>query len=359
MEKTTTRLPVKQLVMPDNSAIAAVVALDLGDQRSFLCRIEPDGSVSKSEKLATKRKSFLREFNNQPRLRVALEAGSQSNWIAALLANLGHEVLVVNPRRLKLISESLNKNNRHDAHCLAELALTCPHLLHANPPRSEQTQLDRIELTARDNLVKSRTQFVNFVRGQLKNFGRRVKTCEPSALAKLVRDTLKTGATPLLARLEPTLAMIETLSTAIRQADKRIDELSKTRYASTELMRQIRGVGPLTSSAFALTLDNDPERLRADRDAGAFVGLKPKQRESGSRSPDMPITKLGDPLVRRYLVQCAQYVLSRNGEQSALRRWGLKLVARKLAVLMHVLWSRSEVYEPRRGMPQSELEIVA
>lgn len=375
MKKITTRPRTAQNILPDNSNIAAVVALDLGDRSSFLCRIELDGTISKSEKIATNRKSLLREFKDQPRLRIILEAGGQSNWIAILLANLGHEVLVVNPRRLKMISESLNKNDRNDTHSLGELGLTCPHLLRASEPRSEQTQLDRIVLVSREALVKSRTQCINCVRGQLKNFGIRVKAGTSETFTKHAREALQAPETAVLhAQLEGLLEIIDELNTQIRQADAKIAELCAKRYEATELMRQIRGVGPQTSLAFALALDNDPGRLRTSRDAGAYVGLKPKQRESGSRSPEMPITKLGDPLLRRYLVQCAQYVLSGRGEDSALQRWGKRLherggknakkravvaVARKLAVLLHLLWSRGEVYEPLHGIPVDKLAATA
>ena len=112
-------------------------------------------------------------------------------------------------------------------------------------------------------------------------------------------------------------------------------------------------------------LDNDPRRLRRSRDAGARMGLRPKRRDSGERSPQLSITKTGDRLLRRLLVQCAQYILGRHGTDSALRRWGLRLaarggptakrkaivaVARKLAVVMHVLWRRDEVFDPFHGM---------
>ena len=88
------------------------------------------------------------------------------------------------------------------------------------------------------------------------------------------------------------------------------------------------------------------------------------QTDSGQRSPELSITKSGDRLLRQLLVQCAQYILGRHGEDSALRRWGLRLagrggkaakrkavvaVARKLAVLLHVLWKRDTDFDPFHG----------
>ncbi len=176
------------------------------------------------------------------------------------------------------------------------------------------------------------------------------------------------------------LTTIGQWSGQIQRMDKRVKRLGETRYPATALMRQIQGVGPATSLAFALALDNHPERLRKSRDAGAFVGLRPKQRESGSRSPELGISRIGDRTLRCLLVQCAHYVLGRHGQDSALRRWGLQLaerggknakkraivaLARKLAVLMHLLWSSGQVYDPFYGVereverPAAEAQAVA
>jgi transposase len=160
----------------------------------------------------------------------------------------------------------------------------------------------------------------------------------------------------------PLLEEIENLTGRIHEYDKQIEELAKTKYPQTELMRQIPGVGVVTSLALALTID-DPNRFHKSRNVGSYLGLQPKQSESGSSKPQLSISKAGDHLVRRLLVNCAQYILGHFGPDCDLRRWGLSLmahggknakkravvaVARKLAVLMHKLWMSGEVYEPLR-----------
>ena len=132
-------------------------------------------------------------------------------------------------------------------------------------------------------------------------------------------------------------------------------------------LRTHPGVGPLTALAFVLVLNNDRSRFRRSRDVGCFIGLRPKQRESGQRAPQLGITKAGDPLLRRLATQCAQYVLGPFGKDSALRRWGISLasrggknakkraviaVARKLVILMHRIWITQEIYEPLRGVAE-------
>jgi len=128
------------------------------------------------------------------------------------------------------------------------------------------------------------------------------------------------------------------------------------------LLKQVHGVGTLTALTYLLTVE-DPNRFRRSREAGAYFGLRPKQRESGGCQPQLGITKEGDAYVRKMLVQCSHHILGPFGPDSDLRRWGLKLaerggknakkralvaVARKLAVLLHKLWVTGEVYEPLR-----------
>ncbi len=141
--------------------------------------------------------------------------------------------------------------------------------------------------------------------------------------------------------------------------DREVERLCQERYQETGGLRQISGVGPLTALAFVLTLE-DPHRFAKSRDVGAYLGLRPRQRDSGGHRPQLRITKAGDALVRRLLVMAAHYILGPFGPDTDLRRFGLRLaerggkaakkraavaVARKLAVLLHRLWITGEVYQ--------------
>jgi transposase len=151
------------------------------------------------------------------------------------------------------------------------------------------------------------------------------------------------------------------LTQQIKAADKKIARLSLERYPETRLLRQVRGVGPVTALAYILTIE-DPERFQKSRDVPAYLGLVPRQDDSGSHKSQLGISKAGDELVRRLLNQCAHYILGPFGEDSDLRSWGFGLmgegknsklkrravtaVSRKLAVLLHRLWVTGEVYDP-------------
>ncbi len=160
--------------------------------------------------------------------------------------------------------------------------------------------------------------------------------------------------------LEPLLREVESLNEHIQEYDRRIAQLAKQDYPEVELLQQVKGVGELIALTYILTIE-DPHRFRKSRDMGCFLGLRPGRRNSGQSEPQMHISKEGDRYLRTLLVQGAHYILGPFGEDSDLRRWGLKLaerggknakkraiiaVARKLAVLLHRLWVSGEVYEP-------------
>jgi transposase len=112
--------------------------------------------------------------------------------------------------------------------------------------------------------------------------------------------------------LTPVLDQIEQLSSQLREYDKRIEQMSKTEYAHIQLIRQIPGVGAITSMAFTLTID-DPHRFGRSRDIGGYLGLPPRRGDSGDSKPQLSITKAGDHMVRRLLVGCAHYILGHFG----------------------------------------------
>jgi transposase len=331
--------------------------LDLGDRNSCYCVLDEAGRIQLEQRVRTTAKALQEVFGAMPRSRVALEIGTHSPWISRLLSKLGHEVIVANARKVRLIGESRKKDDRLDAQTLARLARIDPQLLYPVKHRSVQAQADLMTIRARAGLVRARTALVNTARGLAKSYGERLRGCN-------VRDMdpeKAEGLSPELQRaLEPLLATIEELSERIVEYNDRIEARAQTSYPQVELLKQIKGVGTLIALTFVLTLE-DPHRFRKSRDVGGYLGLQPGRRNSGQSEPQMHISKEGDPYLRTLLVQGAQHILGPFGVDCDLRRWGLKLAerggrnakkraivatARKLAVLLHHLWVSGEVYDP-------------
>jgi len=336
-----------------------IVGLDLSDKQSTFVVLDRRGQTVEEGKVTTSPAGLKKQFGKSP-CRIAIEAGCHSPWVSRLLAEMGHEVIVANPRQVALIAQNQRKTDRLDALRLARLARIDPQLLSPIAHRSQQAQADLELLRAREQLVQARTALINHVRAAVKSLGERLPGCSAPIFDRKMVQLLPPG---LRAALEPLLAVISQLTQRIRGMDRQVVNLIEERYpAARALMDQLNGVGPLTALAFILTIE-DASRFHRSRNVGAYLGLTRRQRDSGERTPQLHISKAGDAFLRRLLVQCAHYILGPFGLDCDLRRWGLGLagragkkraitaVARKLAVLMHRLWSTGEVYEPLRRQP--------
>jgi transposase len=335
--------------------------LDLGDKYSYLCLIDQQsGQVIEEGRLRTTPEAFRRRFASEQPMRIAIEAGTHSPWASRMLEECGHEVLVANARKLRLIYSNKRKTDEVDAENLARLARVDPKLLYPLKHRSEESQAHMAILRSREALVGSRTQLVNHVRGAVKSFGARLPKCPAVSFHNKAPEHIPEA---LLPALGPILETIGSLTKRIREYDRRLETISKETYPETELLRQVEGVGPLTALTFVLTVE-DPHRFERSRSVGAYLGLVPASDRSGDRDPQKRISKEGDEMLRKLLVSCAHYVLGPFGSDSDLRRHGEKIasrggknakkravvaVARKLAVLLHSLWISAEVYEPLRN----------
>ncbi len=342
----------------DDAISGFTVGIDLGDRHSYLCLLDTEtGEVVEEARIATSLEAFERRFSDSEPVRIAIEAGTHSPWASRVLEGCGHEVLVANSRKLRLIYAEGNKNDELDAQNLARLARLDPKLLSPIEHRGEVSQAHLALLRSREALVEARTKLINHVRGIVKSFGSRLPKCSPESFHHKVRGLLPE---PLVPALAPIFETIGSLTSSIRSYDRELEMLSRELYPETALLRQVQGVGPLTALAFVLTLE-DPTRFGASRAVGAYLGLAPGTHQSGDSDPQQRISKRGDEMVRRLVVNCAQYLLGPFAEDSDLRRHGEKIaerggknakrravvaVARKLSVLLHRLWITGEAYEP-------------
>ncbi len=333
------------------------IGLDLGDRWSFYCVMDEAGQVILEQKLATTAEAMKQTFARIPRSLIALETGTHSPWVSRRLGELGHKVLVAHAQKVQLITKSTRKDDRHDARTLARLARIDPELLGPVRHRSAQAQIHLTVIRARAELVRARTALVNAARGLVKSYGQRLPQCGTQQVSRELAAEL---SVELREVIEPLLQEIESLNERIQEYEVRMEKIAQESYPQVALLKQVKGVGTQIALTYVLTLE-DPQRFRKSRDVGCFLGLRPGRRNSGQSEPQKHISKEGDRYLRTMLVQGAHYILGPFGEDSDLRRWGLKLaerggknakkravvaVARKLAVLLHRLWVHGEVYEP-------------
>lgn len=354
-KRTNTRAKGKEQTKATNQRLT--IGLDLGDLTIRYCILDEAGEVVSEDSIPTTRVGLSSLLAKMAPSRVALEVGTHSPWISRHVEKMGHEVIVANPHKVKLISQSSRKNDQIDAQKLARLARVDPKLLSPIHHRGEQAQSDLAVIRARAELIKARTSLVNSARGLAKPMGERLKKCD----ADQVKQSMTKGLSEnLKIVIEPLLKSIEAISEQIGEYDQRIEEIGKKYPEAELLLKPVYGVGTIISLSFILTID-DPQRFAHSRDVGAYLGLQPRQRDSGDSQPQLGISKTGDVMLRSLLVQGAHCILRKGAPDSDLRVWGLSkmksggnrakrraivAVARKLAVLLHRLWVTGEVYDP-------------
>jgi transposase len=347
--------------------LPTTLGLDLSDLISTFHVQRGDGQTVSTGKVATTRAALTGLFQKWTGCRLVIEAGTHSPWISRLGQECGMEVVVANPRRVELISKNERKTDRADAEILADLGRTSVKRLSPITHRSKQAQSDLALQRARGALVSCRTGLINHVRGVLKSHGYRPPSCSADCFARRAGQSMPAELEPALG---PLLLLLESLRAQIKQYEGLLDNLERTQ-PTKQLLQKIPGIGPISAVTFALTLD-DPTRFTHARQVGAYLGMVPRKKDSGTSSPQLHITKAGDRELRRLLVLAAHYVLGRFGPDCDLRRFGLRIagsagnkiakkravvaVARKLSVLMYHLWVTGEEYDPfylakKRGDP--------
>jgi transposase len=332
------------------------IGLDVSLKRTEVCVVDDRGKMlwrgvadTHPEMIAVK----LDRWREQV-VRVGLETGSTTPWLARGLRAIGLPVVVMDARRAADVLKARPvKTDRADARALAEMLQTGWYT--EVFVKSEESHRMKALLLSRDQLVKMKRQIYGPIRDVLRPFGIRLPpragTAQFDAAARAaVRedDILYTCIHSLLEALGSVEAQIATL-------DKRVRALVQRSKAGWHLT-SVPGVGPITALAFAAAVES-PDRFRRARDIGAYLGLTPRRYQSGERDVTGGISRQGDAMVRHYLYEAANCLLTTWGGRSPLKSWGLGLakrigakkarvaVARKLACLLLRLWKADDHYQ--------------
>lgn len=264
-------------------------------------------------------------FARLPPTLVALEAcGSSHHW-GRRLAALGHTVRLIPPQYVKPFVRR-GKNDRNDAEAICEAASRPG--MPSVPVRAAEQQADAIVLSARELLVRQRTQLINAVRGHAAEFGI-VAAKNTSHLPALLEVVATSETVPEAAR-----TMLAFLGSQVTQLDERISELDqrmRQQHKADPVSRrlaEVPGIGPV--GALSLTLTVDPSRFRSGRHFAAWLGLTPKEHSTGGRQRLGGISRAGNERLRQLLVLGAMSVirLAKPGSRSA-SGWLISLLERK------------------------------
>lgn len=339
----------------------SVIGMDMGDKNHKAVGLSECGEIICRDEVLCTPDGVRSYLKRHPGALLAIETGTHCRWVSSIGLELGHDVLVGNARKLRMIWASSRKNDWNDATMLAKIARTDRSLLSPVQLRGDGEQKLMRLVKSRDILVKSRTGIVNQIRGFCKSEGARLPSCSSESFVRLEYEVCPTVHDVT----KPLFAMLKELTKKIGLYDKMIAKaLKELKGEEAALLDTITGVGPVTAAAF-LAAVGDVSIFGSARDAGAYFGLVPRQDQSGTVDKQLRITKEGNDLVRRLLVTAANYIMGPFGKDSDLRRHGMRIaerggknarkrakvaVARKLAVVMLAVLKSKTAYQPLKDV---------
>jgi transposase len=330
------------------------VGLDISQAMTHLCVVDIKGKKVWQGKCPSTAKAIAEAIRTKApsATTIGMESGSLSTWLYHSLNDMGLPIVCIDARHANgALSMQINKTDRNDAHGIAQIMRM--DWFKKVTVKSLDSHRIRSLLGARAQLVGTKTDLKNQVRGILKTFGGCVSQSEEKGFEAKVRATI--DGQPLLQKMiEPLMEVLKSVQEQVAKLDTLFAEYSNEHKICSNLMT-IPGVGPITAVAFTAAVD-DPKRFSKSSSVGAYFGLTSKRYQSGEMDYNGHISKCGDSMMRSYLYEAAGSLLTVSKKWSALKAWGLRIakrsgmskakvaVARKLAVIMHQMWLTGEAF---------------
>ena len=333
--------------------------IDLGVKSSAFCFVDEQGEVVAEGEVTMDKQSLKRTFASREPMPMVVEACPMAEWVCQLLEELGHEAVIIDARQAKAVIHSKRKTDKIDAKKLAQMCRTgWYNRVHRKSPSAREL---RCKHTVRKGLISTQKGLSSRIRGIFRVYGVQVGLVAQgdfhervTSLLKRVPEGLTAGLSALLRVWDETTKELHELT---RQLKREVRQDKLCRHLMT-----VDGVGPITASTFIATID-DPGRFDNGDQVASYLGLVPREYQSGETHFRGRITKEGDRLLRSLLVEAATVLLCRVKRRSSLKEWGQRLqkgkgfgkarvaVARKLACLLYTMWTSGESFEPQAAWP--------
>jgi transposase len=340
-----------------------LVGMDLAKENSQLC-IQTQLGVILEKRIRTDRATLEQVFGGRAPMQVLMEAGTESEWVAQCLESLGHKVIVADPNFAPMYATRNRKikTDKRDAQALLDaLRAGTYRIAHR---RSEGQRDIRVQLLIRDHLVRARTKSINVSRAVLRQYGVRVPAGEAESFVERAERLLTVDAVGMQVKeaVWHLLQQQRELNEKIAQMDKQMEQESRQQEPVQRLMTA-PGVGVVTALAMVALVDQ-AERFDNAKQIRSYVGLVPGEYSSGEGQRRTGITKTGDGMVRRLLVQCAHTLMHTKGQEAQeLRNWARRLkdksgkkiatvaLARKLAGILWAMLRDGTRFGQRSNQP--------
>jgi len=329
-------------------------AIDLHARKTLIRIVAEDGTVVLDRTITTTREGFAQVFGGRARLRVLLETGTESEWVAQALEAAGHDVVVADPNYALMYGVRVRavKTDRRDVAALAE-ACRLGIYRAAHRVSAPQRQMRR-RLRVRAQLIRMRTQAINLLRAQLRQEGYRLPSGTSTTTTRRCRAL---ALDPVLRQdLAPVVALLDGLAPLVTAGEAG----AATHAAADPVVRRLMtapGVGPIVGLTYRAVVD-DVTRFRDASSSTAFLGLVPREDSSGTRRRKGAITKRGPTALRVLLIQAAWTIWRQRQGRAALHAWVERLaarrgrriavvaLARRLARILYAMWRDGCDYRP-------------
>lgn len=342
-------------------------AIDLGKRMSQVCILKEDGEIVE-RRIRTERDRFAAVFQSYVGIRILLEAGTESEWVARCLEALGHEVIVADPNYAPMYARRQRrvKTDRRDARALAE---ACRLGAYRPAHRTSEAQRQvRWQIATREALVRMRARTMVLTGSLARQAGLQVPGGKAESFA--TRLSTLTLPEPLRAATAPLLVVFETLNRQVAAADRALEDLVRN-DPRVRRLTTAPGVGPIIAATFVATVDK-VERFSGPHQLEAYLGLVPREYSSGERQARGRITKAGNTRLRWLLIEGAWSILNhRHPETAALRAWATRIagrrgkpravvaLARRLAGILFAMMRDNTAFDPERFALSARIVRVA
>jgi len=294
-----------------------ILAMDLGKSNTVVCFYDSETGEHKYQRIRTRPEYIESVVKKVSPGRVVFEICSCAGWVYDIVCQLGIEVQVANANtqawRWKNVKR---KTDRDDALKLARLS-AMNQLPTVHMPKA-QVRRKRALIQYRQRLVKRRTQIKNNIRSILDKEGHSMPKSKSGwtlgSISKLRQMSLSIDDCGLddlwRGQLYVELRLLESIEKCLSEVTDKLDTMCKS-DDQIKRLRTIPGVGGRLAEAIVAFLD-EPERFASGKQVGCYVGLTPKQYQSGSMDRQGRISGQGNHLLRALLVEVSWLGLRNN-----------------------------------------------
>ena len=323
--------------------------LDVSVKETTVCIVDEGGRICREMKVASHPDDLVEALKNPAwnLARIGLEAGPLSQWLFSGLAGASLPAICIETRHAKaFLKAQINKSDRNDARGIAQMMRV--NLFRPVHVKTLMSQKRRALLTARKLLQEKAIAIENDIRGLLRNFGLKVGIVGAAKFADRIQD-LSNDIPELGDIMEALLAARQKLREQFTVLHERLLSIVKDDTVCRRLMT-VPGVGPVVALAFNATVDI-PARFKNSKAVGPALGLTPRLHQSGEDNRVGRVSLCGDAMMRTLLYEAAQVLLTVVKKWSWLKAWAMNVakrrgrqratvaLARRLAVIMHRIWS--------------------